>query len=271
MQVKTLDHRIHTDQSRGFLCRYIRSDTEYFRPHNHNYYEIFLMLNGEACHLINGEKRALSRGDLIFIRDFDTHDYVRRTAHFEFINLAFTAKHLRAVYAYLLHDFESDPTLTARMPPEIYLSERETRKLYYALGELTSEAATPEKLRLLLAQIFGWHFFAARTLPSDLPSWLFSLCEEMKKPQNFIRGVEYMREHSGKSREHLSRSMRKYLNTTPSEFIAALRLDYSAGLLISSNLSITEICFECGFDNLSWYYKAFEKRFGMTPGRYRKR
>ena len=37
MLPKMLDAKDHVDAQSGCLCRYVRSDTEYFRPHNHNY------------------------------------------------------------------------------------------------------------------------------------------------------------------------------------------------------------------------------------------
>ena len=49
-----------------------------------------------------------------------------------------------------------------------------------------------------------------------------------------------------------------------------LRLGYAANLLLSSNLSATDICYECGFCNLSWFYNAFEEKFEMSPIEYRK-
>ena len=90
-----LDKENHLDVETGCLCRYVRSDTEYFRPHFHNYYEIFLMKKGDALHLINGEEYKLTEGELLFIRDFDVHDYrALNGGEFEFINLAFQRKHL---------------------------------------------------------------------------------------------------------------------------------------------------------------------------------
>lgn len=55
-----------------------------------------------------------------------------------------------------------------------------------------------------------------------------------------------------------------------SEFVNGLKLNHSANLLLSSDFSIIDICFECGFENLSWFYRKFEEKFGCTPKVYRK-
>ena len=92
----------------------------------------------------------------------------------------------------------------------------------------------------------------------------------MKKPQNFIAGSTRMYELCGKSREHLSRTLKQYYNITISEFVNDLRLEYSANLLLTSNLSVVDIAYESGFENISWFYKAFERKFSTTPLKYRK-
>ena len=92
----------------------------------------------------------------------------------------------------------------------------------------------------------------------------------MKNPKNFIAGVDRMYESSGRSREHLCRSLKEHYNTTPSVLVNDLRLEYCANLLINSNLSVTDICYSGGYDNLSWFYKVFCNKYGVTPSKYRK-
>ena len=39
-------------------------------------------------------------------------------------------------------------------------------------------------------------------------------------------------------------------------------------LLIKKELNVTEICYECDFNSLSWFIKSFKKEFGITPKQY---
>ena len=80
----------------------------------------------------------------------------------------------------------------------------------------------------------------------------------------------YMLEISGKSREHLSTSLKKYYSVSPVEYISELRLNYAVNLMTSSNLNITDICYESGFSNLSWFYQVFENKYQKTPAAYKK-
>lgn len=274
MDVKMLDKKYHIDAETDCRCRYVRSDTEYFRLHSHNYYELFLVLKGDVCHIVNSHRQNLKEGQLLFIRDFDVHDYVSGDGnYFEFINLAFEKEIFDALSAYLGKGFPKDELVSSKLPPMVYLSKAKMEELFFRLTELNQgmdKDIVKTKMKILLSDIFTKYFFNFSENKTEIPVWLEITYEKMKKPLNFIAGIERMYEISGKSREHLSRSLKAYYGISPSEMIVDLRLEYSANLLMTSNLSVADICFECGFENLSWFYKQFKKRYGIAPCRYRK-
>lgn len=57
--------------------------------------------------------------------------------------------------------------------------------------------------------------------------------------------------------------------TTPSEYVAKIRLMHAAQLLMTTDDSISEICFATGFNNTSYFSKRFSREYGMTPKAYR--
>lgn len=59
--------------------------------------------------------------------------------------------------------------------------------------------------------------------------------------------------------------------TTPSAYIQRLRLEHAAARMTraGSDVTITEIAFESGFNDLSSFCRAFRRRFGMSPSDYR--
>lgn len=274
MDVKMLDKKYHIDEETDFRCRYIRSDTEYFRLHNHNYYELFMVLKGEVCHLINSHRQNLKEGQILFIRDFDVHDYVSSDGnYFEFINIAFTKETFLELAEFLGEGFPKDDLISSMLPPMVQLSKTKRDEIFFRLTELnqgTDKRIANTKMRVLVFEIFTKYFLNFSEDKTDIPMWLEITYEKMKNPQNFVLGLEKMYEISGKSREHLSRSLKEYYGVSPSEMINDLRLEYSANLLITSNLSATDICYECGFENLSWFYKQFKKKYGVAPAEYRK-
>jgi len=53
------------------------------------------------------------------------------------------------------------------------------------------------------------------------------------------------------------------------EFVNEIRLGYATRLLIESNKSVSEICYECGFNNISNFNRTFKKKQGVTPSEFR--
>ena len=275
MEIGIIDAKKHLKSTSEYMCRYVKSTTENFTMHTHNYHELFLTLKGEGLHYVNGKEQKLIPGNLLFVRDFDVHKYTCLTEkNFEFINLSFSKETFNMLADYLGEDFPAGALLNAKIPPTVILSKRETEKLYFKLSELVTQEDSffvKLKVRALLSEIFSTYFLKFSEEKSNIPLWLEITYEKMKKPENFIFGLERMRNISGKSREHLTRSLKQYYGTTPSEYITELRLNHSANLLISSNLSVTDVCYECGFENISWFYKKFVKKFNLTPKDYRKK
>lgn len=56
----------------------------------------------------------------------------------------------------------------------------------------------------------------------------------------------------------------------PKDFIKKQRIEYSAKLLVSTNLTINEIMYNAGFTTRSHFYKEFIKRYSISPKEYRK-
>lgn len=278
MEPKLLTADRFVDSRVGFSYRYVYSDTEYFRPHYHDYYEIFLLLEGKADHFVNGARIPLSKGALVFIRPSDTHDYLPQGGKpFSMLNITFTRETCDELFAYLGEGFCAELLKGTPLPPEVQLSDTD---FAYILAQMTNirtidaddTARVRTALRILLFRIFT-RFFASFTEEEkrDMPLWLSDLCSEMRKNGNFTHGIERMLALCGKSREHVSRSMKKYTGQTPSEFINDLRLKFIANMLQNSNHDIADIIFESGFGNISWAAELFRKKYGVTMSHYRKK
>ncbi len=274
--VKRLSSKWHLDEEAQCRFRYVRNETERFVLHCHDYYELFLMMKGTAFHSVNGRTTVIEEGHLIFIRKDDVHDYTSNDGAFELANLAFSEETLRSLFEYLGEGFPGEKLLAAQFPPEIRLSANETKKLYLKLAELNTvnfsdSAKLKFKMRKLLADIFSDYFENPGDNDSDIPFWLENAYRKMRDPKNFIAGKEKLFFLAGKTREHTTRCMKKYYGITPTDYVNELRLSYAANLLMSSNLNATEICYECGFQNVSWFYNEFANRFGVPPGQYKRK
>ena len=73
----------------------------------------------------------------------------------------------------------------------------------------------------------------------------------------------------GMSSVAFSRFFRQRTGRTLSEYIIDIRLGYAARMLVDSTKNISEICYECGFNNLSNFNRTFKEKRNYTPRDFR--
>ncbi|HPT22057.1 MAG TPA: AraC family transcriptional regulator [Bacteroidales bacterium] len=69
----------------------------------------------------------------------------------------------------------------------------------------------------------------------------------------------------------LCRFFKMEMGITIFEYLNQIKTEFACNLLMDGSLSIMEVCFDSGFNNLSHFNKQFRKATGMTPSEYRKR
>ena len=75
--------------------------------------------------------------------------------------------------------------------------------------------------------------------------------------------------HVRLDRTYLYRLFKKAEGSSPSEYLLGVRLKASAKMLESGDVSIREIATTAGFCNLSYFYKRFTEKYGISPKQYR--
>ena len=72
------------------------------------------------------------------------------------------------------------------------------------------------------------------------------------------------------SKMQLYRKLTAITGMTPGEFIKNIRLKYAAELLVSTHLTVSEIFYRTGFNNQSYFFREFKKRYGCPPNEYKR-
>jgi AraC-like DNA-binding protein/Tfp pilus assembly protein PilF len=81
-------------------------------------------------------------------------------------------------------------------------------------------------------------------------------------------GVEKMAKEMGMSRTNMHRKIKGITGFPPSELIRTIRLRKAAVLLLNQADSVSQISIAVGFDDHSYFSKAFKKQFGVPPSEY---
>jgi AraC-like DNA-binding protein len=75
---------------------------------------------------------------------------------------------------------------------------------------------------------------------------------------------------AGMSASSFSRYFHLATGRTLRDYLIDSRLGKASRLLMSTDLNISEICYSCGFNNLSNFNRIFKSRRGSTPREFRK-
>lgn len=81
--------------------------------------------------------------------------------------------------------------------------------------------------------------------------------------------LDDLAETAGLSPYYFARTFRAVVGIPPGEFQAALRFERAKHLLLTTSASITEICFEIGYDSLGTFSSRFKRLVGVGPAQFR--
>jgi signal transduction histidine kinase/CheY-like chemotaxis protein/ligand-binding sensor domain-containing protein len=79
----------------------------------------------------------------------------------------------------------------------------------------------------------------------------------------------YLEEKLGMSKANFYRKLKALSNMTPSELIKSIRLQQAVSLLENSEFTVSEIFYNTGFSNQSYFYREFKKKYNCSPAEYR--
>lgn len=270
------------DSMTGFSYnRYVKTDNNIV-IHDHDHYELFFLPYEGCQHFSNGTTIELPPQTLILIRPGDYHDFINpELKTVRILLLAVRRCIVDSFFEFLGTFFPSDQLLSSPMPPCVTLDSRETEELLLLFEQLHQIPVMDVKaknivMKATLMDIFTRYFYKYRFKSTskpkeiDMPDWLSFSCSEIRKTSNLVNGLDRMVELSHVTKEHLCRSIKKHLDITASEYINDLRLTYISNMLIYSDEDIINLCYQCGFSNLSYMYSLFKKKYGVSPAEFRK-
>ena len=148
----------------------------------------------------------------------------------------------------------------------------EAMTIYFAGNEKPPEALLKLKVKELLASIL-----LGRSNP-DLSAYLRSIATSegpaipviMETNFHHNLSIDEFARMCNRSSSTFKREFQKHYATSPGKWLLERRIQHSATLLQSTRMSITEIAFNCGFEDLSHFSRAFKEKYGRSPSSYRK-
>lgn len=247
-----------------------------YPSHYHDYYEIFVITTGKCKHKINELEQYLEKGSMVFVRPADVHSYdFWGNSDCQFVNINFSSSLVNECFDFFGNRTFEQELKSSEVSPYSILSGSDMdsviKKSEHILLYSTVDKTKARLLaKSLLVDALTYFFLNDQgSSKKSSPHWFDSLLFQMQKKENFTAGIEKLYSISDKSTGHLNRVFKQYLNTTPTVYINRLKLNYARNLLLTTNMTILEVSFEAGFENLSHFYHLFKDNFGVSPKKIR--
>lgn len=230
-----------------------------FHAHIHTYYEIILYEPFSGSVTVNENVVDVKSYTCVIIAPSDLHKIdVAGDTNAKFIKIRAAAEELaseRPYSSYVLRQIDENDFLVAIFKELLNkeISEQYMSHLVNAavlritsLGEPSDGIKREEKYRLASE--------AAKILHEDFASTI--------SQSDVARRISV-------SPQYLSKIFKQIFEIGFSDYLSDIRLRYAARLLGETNKPITEICFECGWGNLSHFLRSFKRKYNLTPREYR--
>ena len=204
---------------------------EKFQAHRHDdYYEFFMVVEGELEHTLNGKNSRIGRRGMCLLYPDDEHELRNfpSSDKVNIINCTFSGNFLRDTERFLGYDLESPPDnwsgrVAMGIPAPLWVGMlNKANTLMFNHGDFSSDRLRALFRSLLLDTLL----ILSQPLPDihgEAPGWLIRAREQMLLENNYIAGLPRFIALSGRTQEHLTRSMRKYYHESPTAFVNQLR------------------------------------------------
>lgn len=250
------------------IVQVINKGDKYY--HSHDFYELFYITNGTIKHSLNNVTDELTIGDVVFLRPGDIHCFLREDGNLcSHRDIALTVPLYEKAATFFRYDPLADLTTYAKTKIDVNTLNKLETDLQVIAGN--DPVANPS-LYFALADLFRAmkKSDSKQTLQSKAPEWVFELIARLEMPEQFCLEPSAIFAEINYSKEYVSRTFRKVTGKTLTEYLNQKKLSFASVLIQNTDKSIERICYECGFNNVSYFYRTFKKTFGKTPHELRK-
>ena len=248
-----MDYRVETIEKNGKIA--VASSVVYSYPaHIHTYSEMILYEPFDGMVIVNDRHIPANAGCAVLVVPSDLHRVVvRESRKAKFIKIAFQSQ--LTEHSVVIAPMDNNAFLAAVFA-EIQNSSQSER--YIQLLTQTAE-------HILLQE-----GIEIPPLQNQQQKGLAVQAVEILKKQAYPPiTLQSVANRLFVSAPYLSKVFKQTVGIGFNAYLNELRLEQAARLLRNTDKSITDVCTESGFQNLSHFIRSFHKKYGMTPTAFR--
>lgn len=237
-----------------------------FPSHTHEFFECSYVAGGEAIQIINEAEYRVKKGDLCILFPTDFHE-IKAQPTVSTMYFSFTEEVISSAILYDLIQNKKESVY--------HLSEKEQRRFEGFFG-LLSETVKEKGNRKIIKNIL-------ECIVLDILSKMGTENNIHKQNMPIYKAILYITSNfkshisledisreAGLSKNYFSNIFNREMGMSVSTYICNVRLEFAKNLLVSTDMTVTEICFESGFNSIAAFSKEFKKKYGFSPKESRK-
>lgn len=248
--------------------------------HQHNAYELTLILKGSGTRIIGDDIGNYSPGDLILIGPFLPHVWrdhckeagvgvksitIKLSDQFPTKSF-FDLPEMKQIKALLQQQVSRGILLHGKLQQKIKLKiinllQQTPAKQLLAILEILQYIAESDEYSTLASEGFLSNKNSDSSKLSTITSYIFNhLCDTIVLED--IAALVNMHPSA------VGRYFKKNTGYSPVDYVNHIRIGYVCRLLINDNHTISGACFDAGFNNLSHFNRVFKRIKGVSPSEY---
>ncbi|WP_339707470.1 AraC family transcriptional regulator [Algoriphagus aquimarinus] len=280
-------HKVPSSSESSYSFRYDKKPNFGTLWHFHPELELHYIIKGEGTQYIGDTVSSFSDGDLILLGENLPHTWRCTNRYFQgnpAVEVeAFVLQFLPTCFGRNFLDLPealSISSLFETAKKGMIIQGQTKIRIIEALRELKTSSNLKRIILLLeILEMLSTSTDYTSISPGYANSHLVNISEmhRLEKIYSFVLAhyreeisLEKISSIANLSLSSFSRYFKKMTNKTFFEFLIEIRISNVCRALLEDKLPIEVICFECGFNNVSNFYRHFKNVTGMTPFAYKK-
>lgn len=257
----------------------------HYPKHTHNYVEIVYMCEGQTDHIINDQPVRLEKGELLFLHQNTTQEIMKANqgdiaVNFiilpEFFDQALTmiGEEENMIRDFLISclqgRYEDIPYLHFKVSQVLPIQNLVENLIWTIVNEQQQKRSINQvTMGLLFLQLMAHTDKVVTGVNNYEADLMFSVYNYINEHYNGGQ-LQDLADLLGVELYQLSRMIKKVTGLNYKELLQNKRLSQAAYLLKSTNMKVIDIGFAVGYSNLSYFYRIFRERYGVSPKHFRK-
>lgn len=282
MYFELKENKPHGTKDDPFSTYHIENEGRSFQipVHWHDEFEIIYVRSGFLTVSISGESYIGKTGDAFVVSPGNLHLMGSQTGTVDYYTFLFPLKYISFRTDDMLDEKLLEPLNSGHLMicPRVKDTAKELCEqlieIYMAKKEESeSKIATQVRTKIILLQFILEMWKKGFVIENDTNGRNTVEKEMVSYIQQNFTGKISLREFGEQfhlSEKYISRYFKEHFHITLSQYVTYLRLEHAKQLLQDTDIPVTDVAMQSGYQNVSYFIRSFQKAYAVSPLKYRK-